>query len=87
MKKKAVIQLELPSENFAAIVMRALQPETKRRITSRSRVALQYKGSRLIIKAEANDTSALRASLNSYLRWIGLVRDTIETAESLSPSL
>jgi len=83
MKRSATIHLELPSEKFVETLLKALLPETKKPATSRSKVNIRSEGKKLIIKVEAKDTSALRATLNSYLRWAALVRDTYETAAKL----
>ncbi len=42
---------------------------TARRFTAR----LSVKGNVLILEVDAEDLSALRAALNSYLRWIALI--------------
>ncbi len=52
-----------------ADLMDALLPETEEEIP-RSRVRLRKEDKDLIIEIEAEDTSALRATLSSYLRWI-----------------
>jgi KEOPS complex subunit Pcc1 len=83
MRRSATINLELDSEKLVETMLTALTPEAKRPTTSRSRVRLEGKGKRLTMRIEANDTSALRATLNSYLRWIALVKDTYNAAASL----
>ena len=83
MRRSATIRLELASERLAETLLTALAPETKRPTTSRSRVQLEGKGKRLTIRIEANDTSALRATLNSYLRWVALIRNTYKAAANL----
>jgi len=83
MRRSATIRLELDSERLAETLLTALAPETKRPTTSRSRVQLEGKGKRLIIRIEADDTSALRATLNSYLRWVALIRNTLKAAANL----
>ena len=83
MRRSATIRLELASEKLAKTLLTALAPETKRPTTPRSRVQLQGKGKRLTIRIEANDTSALRATLNSYLRWVALIRNTYKATADL----
>ena len=64
-------------------MVEAILPETERPTSPRSQVSIQHQDRYLIMKIEANDTSALRAALNSYLRWISLAKHTIETVEKL----
>jgi tRNA threonylcarbamoyladenosine modification (KEOPS) complex Pcc1 subunit len=40
-------------------------------------------GDALILAFEAQDTSALRAAINSYLHWILLTREVLESLETL----
>lgn len=83
MKKNALIRLELSSKRQLEILLKALLPETRKPTTSRSRISIEGKDKTLIIRIETKDTSALRATLNSYLRWAALAKDTYEFAEAL----
>ena len=60
------------------ILLISLEPESKTPSSERSTVKLSRTedGIRLIVIA--NDTSALRAALNSYLRWIQGILSMIE---------
>jgi len=42
---------------------------TSRRFTAR----ISVEGRKLVVEVDADDLSALRAALNSYLRWIALI--------------
>jgi len=83
MNRKAVIHLEFPSEKLVKILVKALLPETKKPATSRSRVFVEGEGRLLTLRIEGEDTSAIRSTINSYLRWVVLVRDTYEATEIL----
>ena len=72
MKAQAVIRLNFSSEKQLKVVLEALRPETETSATPRSKVHLKAEGQSLILEFKANDTSALRASMNSYLRLIGV---------------
>ena len=52
----------------ARILHGALGPETGRDIP-KARVSMHAGTGRLTLTIDADDTSALRAALNSYLRW------------------
>jgi KEOPS complex subunit Pcc1 len=80
MRRTATIHIELASPKMTETVFRALAPETKKPPISRSRVTLRARGRKLTLKVEAGDTAALRSTLNSYLRWVALARDTYEAA-------
>ncbi len=62
----AVLRLSTPD---AASVYGALSPEAGRDIP-RTKVRASMDAGALVLKVEATDLSALRAALNSYLRWI-----------------
>jgi KEOPS complex subunit Pcc1 len=69
-KAKAVVRLPLNSEEHLAALVNALTPEVQRQIWVRSKVALSTGAQILVLTVDAEDTVALRAALNSYLRWI-----------------
>src|SRR5437867_12601759 len=52
----------------AAMVYEAWRPETGRDVP-KARVAIVSRRNRLTLGIAADDTSALRAAVNSYLRW------------------
>ena len=81
MKAKAVIRLKFSSEKQLKVVMEALQPEIDTSSTPRSRVQMKAEGHGLILEFMATDTSALRASLNSYLRLIGIAMNLQKLTE------
>ena len=72
MKAQAVIRLNFSSEKQLKEVLQALKPETEPSATPRSKVHMKTEDQTLILEFRAKDTSALRASMNSYLRLIGV---------------
>ncbi len=83
MKSCIVVRLNFPSEEHLKIVLSALKPETRTPSSSRSRVKVEGRDSNLKLSFEATDTSALRAAVNSYLRWVCLVNDMCSALDSL----
>jgi len=83
MKIQATVNLDFPSEKLLQIVLEALRPETRISSTSRSKVQVEGKENRLTLILEARDTSALRAALNSYLRWIAVINDACSAMEAI----
>jgi tRNA threonylcarbamoyladenosine modification (KEOPS) complex Pcc1 subunit len=76
MKAQAVIRLKFPSQKLLAMMLKALEPEAKSMPTPRSRVQIVGRSKELTLKFEAKDTAALRAAVNSYLRWVALINET-----------
>jgi len=77
MNAQALIRLNFPSERDVEIALQALQPEAKTAPAARSKVQVRGEGRNLILSFEAKDTSALRAAINSYLRWVHLTKDVV----------
>ncbi|OGS46505.1 MAG: hypothetical protein A3K66_05540 [Euryarchaeota archaeon RBG_16_67_27] len=63
--RRAEIVLEGPG---ADVVAGALRPEAGRDVP-KARVAVAGRRGRVSIRIDAEDTGALRAAVNSYLRW------------------
>jgi len=63
----AVIYLDFPTENYAKVIFEALKPETKTSPTPR--VGLRREARNLVLLFKARDVAALRASVNSILRF------------------
>ena len=59
----------------AELLAKSLEPEIEHEV-SRTRVEILPEGDELVIKIEAEDLVALRAAINSYLRWTKLAIDT-----------
>lgn len=72
MKAQAVVRLNFPSEKQLQTVLQALKPETETPSSSRSKVQMKSEGKSLVLNFITKDTSALRASMNSYLRLINV---------------
>lgn len=79
----ATIRVEFANQRLAAIVLEALKPETKTSPTQRSNVEIRRDGRMILLHFKARDTTALRASINSYTRWVMLVEDTLSRIRSL----
>jgi len=70
---RAEIRIEGPE---AEILRRALAPEAGRDIP-KTAVRIAGRGRSLVLRIEAEDTSALRAALNSYLRWADVASSVV----------
>jgi tRNA threonylcarbamoyladenosine modification (KEOPS) complex Pcc1 subunit len=84
MKAKASFRLRFSSEKQLTTLLDALAPEANRPVTTRAKAVLEREGNFLVLKVEAKDTVALRATLNAYLRWIGSTVKVLEVVEHAS---
>ncbi len=62
---RAILTLEGPE---AVVVRQALSPEAGRDVP-KARVSVSGSAKKVTITIDAEDTGALRAAVNSYLRW------------------
>jgi tRNA threonylcarbamoyladenosine modification (KEOPS) complex Pcc1 subunit len=82
MMAQASVRIKFKSREQLESVFKALEPETQAALTRRSKVRASTKNDFLVLDFEAADTSALRAAMNSFLHWILLARDVLESLES-----
>jgi tRNA threonylcarbamoyladenosine modification (KEOPS) complex Pcc1 subunit len=75
-KYTANIEIKYPlTEGLAKIIEGSLIPEIERPISDRSRTQVYVDDSNLYLKIGASDLSAMRAAVNSYLRWVEAILD------------
>ena len=84
MKAKAEVHLKFPSDKHLKTVYDALLPEIDKPVGGRTRMTLKNDEPYLILKAEADDTVALRSTLNAFLRWINSMGKVVEVLENSS---
>jgi tRNA threonylcarbamoyladenosine modification (KEOPS) complex Pcc1 subunit len=84
LKAKAVIRLRFDSEKRLNSIVDALTPEISKPGVGRAKVVLEREGTFLLLKVEANDTVALRSTLNAYLRWFASTSKVVEILENPS---
>ncbi len=78
---KAIVRLKFDSQKQISTVLHALTPEAKSPATKRSKITLEDEGLFLELTVEADDTVALRATLNAYLRWINSTLNVVGMVE------
>ena len=83
MKANAAVSLRFPSQKNLETVISALEPEAKAAVTSRCKVRVKGEGTRFTLNFEARDISALRASINHYLRSTNMLIDVLKLMEEL----
>jgi tRNA threonylcarbamoyladenosine modification (KEOPS) complex Pcc1 subunit len=77
----AVLEIPMESTEVATILYQALLPETESIPSDRASSKVSVKNSTLLVEVEANDLTALRASLNSFSAWIAACLATLESIE------
>jgi tRNA threonylcarbamoyladenosine modification (KEOPS) complex Pcc1 subunit len=78
---KATVRLKFTSQKQLSTLLSALTPETNAQVTRRANVKLEKNGLTLLLTVEAEDTVALRATLNAYLRWINSTINVMHVVE------
>ena len=77
-RASATVRMEFGSAREAEAVRRALAPEEVLPVSTRSRATVKRRESALFLRVDAEDTAALRAALNSFMRWAIVARDMLE---------
>jgi tRNA threonylcarbamoyladenosine modification (KEOPS) complex Pcc1 subunit len=67
------------SAEFVRVLKGALQPEVEQPSSERSAIEISGEASTLRMRIKASDVSAMRAALNSYLRWVEAIIDAVDT--------
>jgi tRNA threonylcarbamoyladenosine modification (KEOPS) complex Pcc1 subunit len=80
---KASINLKFADAKQLSAAVAALKPEVNSPVTHRAKVDLQVKENVLVLMVDADDTVALRATVNAYLRWIASTVNVIELVERM----
>ena len=78
---KATVRLKFSLEKQITTLLDALMPEANAPVTRRANVKLEKDGLFLLLTVEADDTVALRSTLNAYLRWINSTVNIIDVVE------
>jgi len=78
---KATVRLKFATQKQLATLIEALTPEANAQVTRRASVKLEKDGLFLVLTVEADDTVALRATLNAYLRWINSTVNVMNAIE------
>jgi len=85
-RAKANVRLKFASDKQLSTLLNALMPEANAPVTRRATVKLEKDGLFLMLTVEAEDTVALRATLNAYLRWINSTINVIDVVETVKES-
>jgi len=64
---------------YSEVIQGSLSPELGEKIP-RTMVHVERREDEIVIKIEADDQTALRAALNSYIRWMNVAEETAKEA-------
>lgn len=78
---EAQFEIEFDSPKEAEIVLSAIQPEITDSPSDRTTTEVKCENKTLVIDIKAQDSPSLRASVNSYLRWVILAQQVLELSE------
>jgi len=80
---KVSVRIKFSNSKQLITAVTALKPEVNSPVTHRSNVELQIHDCFLTLTVDAEDTTALRATVNAYLRWIASTISVVEIIECM----
>lgn len=80
-KSSAKIQIRFKTEKQAESIFKALKPESKKSPAARSKVEILKRKRDILLIVRAKDIVALRAALNSHLRFLKAWKKIINIIE------
>ncbi|MCL2642179.1 MAG: hypothetical protein FWD52_01485 [Candidatus Bathyarchaeota archaeon] len=80
---KVSVSIKFNNPKQLAATITALKPEVNSPVTHRANVNLQMHKCFLILTVDAEDTVALRAAVNAYLRWIASTTNVVEVVDRM----
>ena len=75
---ETIFEVEFNSEHHAQIIYNSIKPELSFSRNDRSTTTIQLKNKSIIIEINSKDVVSLRASINSYVRWINLSMEILK---------
>ncbi len=79
-KGYSTVKISLHQKQVSSL-LDALTPEANAQVNRRANIKLQKDGLFLELTVDADDTVALRATLNAYLRWINSTINVLDAVE------
>ncbi len=79
---RTIVEMDMGSSEMAQTIHSALEPETESVPSERATTTIRVDGPKLIIEILAEDLTALRAAMNSFLAWISGAKRALEYVNS-----
>lgn len=83
MEIQARIKISISDSNLFRALYSALKPESERAPTERSTVKIIKETNFIIINISTNDLTSLRASINSYFKWLKAIIECLEVIKNV----
>jgi len=64
---------------YSKVIEGSLSPELGEKIP-RTKISVETREQEIVVRIEADDHNALRAALNSYIRWMNVAEETAKEA-------
>lgn len=82
-RAEAEVTIEMEDPQEARLILNSIKPEVQRPASYRSRVEVSRRGRHIELKFLSTDSTALRASMNSFLRFILACRRVMSEVRAL----
>lgn len=75
---ETIFEVELDNNHDAKIMYNSIKPELSFARNERSTTTIDIKDNKIILIINSKDVVSLRASINSYVRWINLSNEILK---------
>lgn len=75
---EATLEVDFKEEKYAKIAFHVISQETCNLVSPRSKSSLTIENKKIKLEIWAKDLTSLRATLNSYLKWILIVKNIFQ---------
>ena len=76
-KTAATVEFSFQDPREAEAVLQAIKPEEELPPSAKCKASIKRRKNVLCLQIEAEDTAALRAAVNSFIRWTIVARDMV----------
>ena len=83
MEIQAEIKIVFNDPNASGAIYHALIPESKKAPTERSISKISRKNNTIIIHISTHDLTSLRASINSYFKWLKAIIESLKVISNV----
>lgn len=81
MNVSSLLKFDFEDEGRASALFASIIPEVKHTKPGIAKVSIKKEGGSILLKIEASSVAALRALLNSYIRWLSTSLEVMELGD------